>query len=233
MIRNEFDTRKLEIDSYYQILNMIELERPNVSAYSLDESETKSLSINGGQICTLRSTAYLLLYNLIESTVYNSIVSIFDSINDDGLKYFDVIIEVQKYWLNQLYKHDDKKKKDTIIDAIMNIAVQIQNDTISLVSNEISYGGSLDAKTIERTAKSMKIEIQYLQQVYDKNTHGPALSKIKQKRNWLAHGEKSFTEVGRDCSLTELTDAKERVYEYLEAFITSVEKYINDKKYKI
>ncbi|SFC73421.1 hypothetical protein SAMN05421780_1097 [Flexibacter flexilis DSM 6793] len=232
MIRDEFNTRKAEIDSYYEILRIIELESPNISAYNLNEGITTSLPINSEKICALRSTAYLLLYNLIESTVYNSIVSIFDSISDDHLKYFDVINEVQKYWLNQLYKHDDKKKKEAIIETIMNIAIQIQNDTISLVSNEISYGGSLDARTIQNTAQSMNIEIKYIHQMYNASTHGTALSNIKQKRNWLAHGEKSFTDVGRQCSTTELTDAKDRVYEYLDAFITSVEKYINDKKYK-
>ena len=75
----------------------------------LDENKIENLIIDNNKIDTLRSTSYLLLYNLIESTIYNSIITIFDDINDKGLKYFDIIEEIQKYWLNNLYKHDDKK----------------------------------------------------------------------------------------------------------------------------
>ena len=153
-IRNEFVKRISEINSFYEILRIIEFEKPKIFGFNIDENKIENLIIDNNKIDTLRSTSYLLLYNLIESTIYNSIITIFDDINDKGLKYFDIIEEIQKYWLNNLYKHDDKKLKETIIDTIMNIANQIFSDTIVLASNEINYGGSLDAKTIFSTAKS-------------------------------------------------------------------------------
>ena len=41
-------------------------------------------------------------------------------------KYRGPDLAAQKYWLNNLYKHDDKKKKETIIETIMNVAIQIR-----------------------------------------------------------------------------------------------------------
>jgi hypothetical protein len=234
-IREEFDKRVAEIDSFYEILIIIELESPRIYAYKIDieNSREETLQISSAKVDTLRSTAYLLLYNLIESTVYNSVVSVFDEINDNGLKYFDIIDDVKKYWLNNLYKQDDKKKKETVIETIMKVAIQIFNDTITLASNGINYGGSLDAQTIFATAKSMKIDIGNVHRMYDKNTHGQILVDIRKKRNWLAHGEKSFIEVGSSSTLLQLQEAKSFVFDFLSEFIISVENYITNEQYKV
>ena len=92
-IREEFDKRVVEINSFYEILSLIELESPKISAYDANEGVKKIIVINSAKIDTLRSTSYLLLYNLIESTVYNSITTIFDEIKDSRLKYFDIIVK--------------------------------------------------------------------------------------------------------------------------------------------
>lgn len=232
-IRDEFNKRVNEIDSFYEILSLIELESPKISAYDINESIEKIIVINPAKIDTLRSTSYLLLYNLIESTVYNSITTIFDEIKDNRLKYFDIIEDVQKYWLNNIYKHDDKKKKETIIETIMKVANQIFTDTIELASNEINYGGSLDAQTIFETAKSMKIEVGNIHKIYDKTIHGQILIDVKKKRNWLAHGEKSFIEVGSSSTFSQLEDAKKYICDFLDEYITSVENYITNKHFKV
>lgn len=234
MIREEFDKRVTEINSFYEILNIIELERPYLFAYNIEEETEREekLQINAPKIDTLRSTTYLLLYNLIESTVYNAIESIFDEINDNGLKYFDVLEDIQTYWLNNVYEHDEKKKKETIIETIKGIAVKIFNDTITLTSNRTKFGGSLDAKKIFKTADSMKIDVTNLRKIYNKNTHGQILLDIKQKRNWLAHGDKSFRDIGGSTTFEQLKEAKSYVISFLKEFIDSVQKYIDEEQYK-
>jgi hypothetical protein len=233
IIKEEFEKRAAEIDSYYEILEIIEHESAKISAYDIDAAKERILLINASKTDTLRSTSYLLLYNLIESTIYNSITSVFDEIKDNKLKYFDIIENLQKYWINNIYKHDDKKRKETIIETIMKVANQIFNDTIELASNEINYGGSLDAKAILATAESMKINTVSILRIYNKNTHGQTLLDIKKKRNWLAHGEKSFIEVGSSTTYLQLVEAKKYVFNFLEAFIFAVEDYITNKHYRI
>ncbi|MFN0082382.1 MAG: MAE_28990/MAE_18760 family HEPN-like nuclease [Ferruginibacter sp.] len=231
-IRIEFEKRKTEIELYLEILKTANFDKAKLTGYDSVEGKNIDLLFDGEKIKILTANSFLLIYNLVESTIYNSIVSIFDAITDNGVKYFEMIQEVQKYWLNNLYKHDVNKKKETIIDTFMNIAVQIFENTISLASNEINYGGSLDAQTIFETAKSMRIEVANIHKMYDKNLHGSFLVDIKKKRNWLAHGEKTFSEVGTNVSYSEIEAAKNAVIIFLEEYINSVEAYINNQKYK-
>ncbi len=232
-IRIEFEKRKTEIELYLEILKTANFDKAKLTGYDLVEEKITELLFDAEKIKILTANTYLLVYNLVESTIYNSIVSIFDAITDNGVKYFEMIQEVQKYWLNNLYKHDINKKKETIIDTFMNIAVQIFENTISLASNEINYGGSLYAQTIFETAKSMKIEVANIHRIYDRNLHGSILIDIKKKRNWLAHGEKTFSEVGNNVSYPEIETAKNAVIIFLEEYINSVEAYINNQKYKV
>lgn len=232
-IKEEFDKRIIEIDLYYEVLKTIELDNPKLTAVDVNEELNIEIRMTSNRVDIFRATAYLLLYNLIESTIYNSITTIFDSIKDNEIKYFEMIEEVQKYWLNNLYKHDEKKKKETIIKAFMEIANQIFSETIQLASNEINYGGSLDARAIFDTAKSMKIEVSNVKRIYQEGIHGRTLIDIKKKRNWLAHGEKTFAEVGSVSDFPTLLEAKNQVKAFLEEFINSVENYIENQHYKV
>lgn len=232
IIKEEFDKRVIEINIHFEIMACLELDKPRLVAFDSEKEETKQFIFDSKSINIFRSNSYLLLYNLIESTIYNSIVSIFDAIKDGNVKYFEMITEVQKYWLNNLYKHDEKKKKETIIETFMSIATQIFNNSIELASNEINYGGSLDAPTIMATAKSMKIQIGNVHRIYNKDLHGESLSDIRRKRNWLAHGEKSFSEVGGDITFKQIDDSRLHVIAFLKEFIISVEDYIEKEEYK-
>lgn len=232
-IKEEFEKRIIEIESFYEILEIIEMEKPNISAYNINKDKDIILAINNQKIDILRSTAYLLMYNLIESTIYNSIVSIFNEIEDKKLRYFDIIEELRSYWLNSRYKHNNKSKKETIINTILQITNEIFNNTIVLVSNQINYGGSLDTKNIINTANSMKIETGTLYKKIneDKDQYENIFRDIKNNRNWLAHGEKSFIEVGSKSTYLQLQNAKTYVLLFLKEYISSVEKYINNEEY--
>ena len=62
---------------------------------------------------------------------------------------------------------------------------------------------------------------------------------LKEYRNSLVHGKKSFSEIGRDITYNELDDVlgledyKKFTIEHLTHFLNSVEEYIESEKYKI
>ena len=78
----------------------------------------------------------------------------------------------------------------------------------------------------------MRIDVGNVRRIYDENKHGQTLKEIKQKRNWLAHGEKSFIEVGSTSSYGQLEEAKSNVFDFLSEFISAIESYISNQQYK-
>ncbi|NDV57238.1 MAE_28990/MAE_18760 family HEPN-like nuclease [Bacteroides sp. 519] len=236
-IREEFDKRLLEVNTYFEILQLLELDKPKLSAHNIESNQSVEINFDSRRINILRSNAFLLLYNLVESTVFNSVTSIFDAVNSDRhnpkLKYFDVIDAIKKYWLNNVYKHDEKIKKETVVKSFMEIANRIFSESLSLASNYLKYGGTLDAESIEDTAIDLGVNIGNLKNGFDKNTHGEAFRQIKRNRNWLAHGDKSFAEIGQDFPYNRLDEWKLYIVEHLEKFIMSIETYIRDEKYKV
>lgn len=237
MTRLEFEKRKKEISVYFEILEVIELDKPQLSAFDIIGNIEKNVSFDSEKINIFRASAFLLLYNLVESTVFNSVISIFDAINSNShtplLKYKDVIDEIKLYWLNNLYKHDEMLKEQTIAKKIKGITDKVFNDSLALASSQIEYGGSIDSLKIRETAKSLGIQTNTITSGFRKETHGEALTDIKQKRNWLAHGEKTFAEIGQDYPFTSLNNWKTYTFEHLERYINAIEDYISNEKYKI
>ena len=54
---------------------------------------------------------------------------------------------------------------------------------------------------------------------------------VKNNRNDLAHGIKSFAEVGKDKSADELIEIKNKVVEYLRQILEKIEIYLENQEY--
>lgn len=61
---------------------------------------------------------------------------------------------------------------------------------------------------------------------------GEKLLIIKRNRNILAHGEKSFSELGRIYSQQDINKYYKECNEFLNEYILNLETYIREKKYK-
>ncbi|MCT7967126.1 MAE_28990/MAE_18760 family HEPN-like nuclease [Laspinema sp. D1] len=106
----------------------------------------------------LKSHCYLLLYNLIESSIRNGIMAIHDAIEIEQLTYQELHPKIQKLWLlNDLSKslRDVTIKKETIADNLQEaIKVVLDNTVVTLDPNNIPISGNLDAQTIKGLMES-------------------------------------------------------------------------------
>lgn len=64
-----------------------------------------------------------------------------------------------------------------------------------------------------------------------KTKDGQNLLLVRETRNDLAHGIKSFEEVGRDKTIDELLEIKEEVVEYLGQILENIQDYLDKKEY--
>lgn len=58
----------------------------------------------------MRSHAVLMLYNIVEATVVECILAIFDSIKDDHLKYHELEDSLRDQWLRSMMTASDTIK---------------------------------------------------------------------------------------------------------------------------
>lgn len=242
MLKDEFDIRVQEVEKYFLFLHKVEEDYKIITDYT----KTKSFSIDDDLTKILKANGFLLLYNLIESTILNGVISIFDILKIEQLTYKDLSDELKMFWLNNKYKHDPEVKAPTIVRHFYNIIKDVVNSvTVEVVKSRIDHSGSLTTQHIKEIADDIGFSISMTH--FRQNIHKPIFEKIAEHRNDLAHGKFSFSFIGKDYTYkgeTRIIDDKEKIIkfglvhfkdftiEHLTIFIKSVEEYIENKSYK-
>ena len=90
----DYNERKQEIECYYKFLRKI-----SSKSYILKNTRTKRNDCFDDRIIkALKANTFLLLYNLIESTIDKAVEYLCVKITDSNTKYNDVIEEIQNQW---------------------------------------------------------------------------------------------------------------------------------------
>ncbi|MEM8723434.1 MAG: MAE_28990/MAE_18760 family HEPN-like nuclease [Cyanobacteria bacterium P01_G01_bin.39] len=199
----DFNDRSKEVDTYFLIF---------------DNKENIDLELNK----TLRATGFLLLYNLIEATMRNAIEAIFTDITNKDISFNDLKYEIQLIIIDNVKKNKSSKN---LLENLTDISLDIISASFS---SDKLFSGNIDAKKIKRLAMlygfSCTTDVQ-------KTQNGNDLLRIKTNRNDLAHGFKSFEEVGRGTNTEELLEIKDRVINYLQRIVKNIEDYISKQEY--
>lgn len=223
--KSDFEKRKEEINEYFSFLEILNNDNVSLRYNNIDGVQEVRISMKLQKI--LIANTFLLLYNLVESTVRNSIVEIYNNIQNDEISFNDLSEEIKQIWLHKKRKtflmneeRDEsiEKKLQSIINDIINIEI------IVLTEKDIHISGNIDAKEIRKLAKKIGFE---------ESSNGRHLADIKIKRNRLAHGEQTFHDIGKDFTYNELSSYKRNTFEHLEDVIEKIENYIDNKQYKI
>lgn len=262
-VKLDFEDRKKQIEHYLGFLwvSSYNLSIENLDGIAnskiiFDDSSEIELSryldsskyiFNSSLIKILKSNTILLFYNLIEGTIVSLMNEYFNELNLNPTKFKNVKPELKKIWLR--YKHKSFKTSSTnsnqyIIDTIGSILEELliiepktirdyENGTRTIVnfdayhaetkSNEIS--GNLDAQKI----RSLFNKFGLPQITLSCNS----MLTVKNKRNSLAHGNETFTEVGGNFSIEDLFKMNKEIVGFLNHLIQEVENFLTTKSYKI
>ncbi|EGO9737154.1 hypothetical protein BF347_004730, partial [Escherichia coli] len=203
--REDFDERSGEILAYLDLLKFI--EHAGAELISSDNKEHK-FTITSQSRKTLKGAVYILLYNLIESTMREAICLIHETIYDRNIE-FDKL---------------KKNLKSEILKRLKNESVNIDNLISGLtkgISCGISYGtfnkkkifsGNIDREEIKEKSKIYGFSTH---SDYTHTKHGEKLATVKQHRNDLSHGNVSFAEIGKNVSYQDLENISLEVIAYL------------------
>ena len=90
------------------------------------------------------------------------------------------------------------------------------------------FSGNVNREQITKTAREYGFS-------YDtdhaKTKHGENLDAVMENRNDLAHGNKSFADVGKEVTIEDILQIKDEVVEYLRQILINIENYLENQEY--
>lgn len=214
-VQADFESRSGEIDCYFRFLRAfderrVEFLHVETEIPALDSSETEAL------FKTLKANGFLLLYNLMESTLKNAIEAIFDELAAKGVSFDECRHEMRQIVLKNL--------KQRNVDQILPSLTFISTDVIAATFDKSElFSGNVDGRRIREVAKSYGFRWPH--------KRADELLTVKTNRNDLAHGNKSFADVGRDYDTSRLEQIQREVVSFLQKLLENVADYLSNKDY--
>lgn len=220
-VQNEMLIRMQEIEKIVNLVRDIELGH----------------NLGGQNILTttpvIKASIVLALYNVVESTVTNTLVKLHNIIIQKNVRYDDVRRELQDICLIYYQYHSNKKNNPhealDVLHSTLNLIRGVSFFSLSyteMAKEYQLYSGNLDAKEIRKIFTKYGI-------VIPEDETGKKLLRIKNARNKLAHGEQSFEEYGRTLVLATIESYKTQTNAYLQLVINSVKEYIESERYLV
>jgi hypothetical protein len=223
-----FNDRIIEVEKYFKFLKEILSDDTYIYFPNKKTHKQKRLDIDTQRI--LKANGFLVLYNLVESTIKKSISAIYKSLISDGLSYKDIRSELQSVWIHNYYLEFKDSKDSTFksfMKAILDDVLGNASLRLKLDSKKIPISGNLDARKIKQLSKIYGFSCE----TRKVTSNGGKLHIVKKQRNSLAHGDTSFAECGGDHSVEDLLKIKTEIISYLKEILTNIKKYIERKEY--
>ncbi len=215
----EYNRRKEEIESYLSLLKA--LEKDGAQIIDIDESIT-TISVTQQKVC--KASTYLLIYNLVEATVMNGITSIYNRIKDENLTFACVVDKLRKVWWHSRGESISSTGRNNLVERIYEYYCETLSTNNLDFNNFISgVSGNMDAEGIRSVCRRYGVDLV---------PKGNELENVKRYRNWLAHGNKSFSEIGQDTMVSDLEESVTAIFNFLDIFVQNVNQYLESEKYK-
>jgi hypothetical protein len=220
----DFEKRVREIDVYFRHLEAIEEKDGKLSVPTARGRALRP--IDPALIKVLKANMFLLLYNLVESSVRQSLVEIFDTITAESMPYEDASDHVKMIWLSKGHR----KFKDRSAEQIFHALATLAQDIVEIEFGDgIIAGGNLDGRKIRELSQVYG----FSSTVHRNAKDGIKLFQVKKHRNDLAHGLVSFSECGRNYTVSDLRQAKHEVVIYLRGILRNISRYLEQKKFRV
>ena len=179
------------------------------------ENQEKTSFSNNPSFATEKAAVFLLLYNETEGIIYLLFELLFDNIKTNVIDFS----KLKNNMKNQYKKYNDKLKTKLSETDLLRLDFEMYLNNVHI------FSGNLDARLIRKLLQDWGIIDDF---------HFPNETKlrdIKDYRNSLAHGDRSFKEVGRNYSIQEISYISGCIYKYLEKVATLFTSFIEKREY--
>lgn len=220
--------REEELESYFRFVALVETETPRLLLANRKTHKTRGIDEDVVKI--LKANCFLLLYNVVEATVRDAFSSIYDAIQSDRCRVKSLNDSVRSVWFDAEFRRVSAASAtpNSYRSLARELVQAVLADTeISLDIGSLKMDGNLDAAKIRQLCQAHGVSHKTLPQT----KAGEKLLTIKKNRNALAHGSLSFTECGRDFTMSDLQVIKHESVLYLRGILRNIDKYLTKKAY--
>lgn len=228
-VRNEFERRKEEVNTFFKFLR--QTLRTDAKLFFESKKTWKHRPIDVSLSKILKSSAYLVLYNLVESTVRSAVARLNGAMGEEGLTYADARQSIRDLWVtSRLRDLANGANHSTYVEKVRKLVEDVQDRKTAEIPEEfIPVPGNFDANSMRELAGMYG---------FRKNTRtaerrSEKLRVVKNRRNDLAHGVKSFVELSADDTLEDLEVTKRAVLVYLREFTRHVGEHVEKRRYRV
>lgn len=217
-----FNSRYTEAENYIKYLKLIEKRGTRIrlgSSPNLLEIDREFLKIS-------RANGYLILYNLVESTIYEVTTGLYKHL-EYNIGEIDNLIDDLKILV---FKGIQNSTQDNLNLFKTSLTLDFRNSIFQICFDKLKikkmFSGNLDARKIREFAEDHGISLT----LATESNQGGRLKDIKTTRNDLAHGSASFSSKGEVSALT-LEALCNETGHYLKSVITSIDDFLKNQKY--
>ncbi|MCH8253218.1 MAG: hypothetical protein IID36_12270 [Planctomycetes bacterium] len=227
-VRDEFERREKEVNVFFKFLRQTLETDAKLIFEGKKTWKRRPIDVSLPKI--LKSSAYLVLYNLVESTVTLALARLNGAMSEDGLTYADADECIRKLWVDSCLK-DLAAGADhgTYLEVVRKLAQDVQDGQIVEIPAKFSpVSGNLDARKMRELAGAYG----FPENTLTAKRGSEKLRLVKERRNDLAHGDKSFAELSADDTIEDLEKTKNHVLAYLREFLRHVRVHVEQQGYR-
>lgn len=236
LVRSVFNERVLDIESYFELVNNIELAISSGGAVL--RFNTTSYTVKPEQQKIMYSSIYLHLYNLIESTI-STLIEAVERHATMGINGQLALLtaNMRKLYVTSVAAPFELLTNEKRLEKALLLFEQVLNLRPIDIKIPPGGGGNWDVSEIEKLSKSIGVNIALSgplkQKVFRPFRDDKApIRLIKEIRNKLAHGSISFAECGSNHVASDFRKLIDIVKDYLSYIINQYDAYINQHGYK-
>lgn len=227
-VYQEFLDKCEEIEKFISFIDTLDGGRNNtIHSINTETNKQETHIIDTDINKTLRASVYLLIYNMLESTMCNAIDSIHETLHHENIDLNDLSDKFKKIVFHNL-RND---LNETNINKIIQEQIDIREKILKHGYNKKNLlSGNLTVDIVLELARKYDFLVRPV--VEREGVYRPdIIKKIKLKRNALAHGSQSFFECGRDTVIFSLKGIYYEAYKLLLAVFLGLDNSLFEKKY--
>lgn len=184
---------------------------------------------------TLKANLVLLLYSAMEATLIQLLDEMHNAIGVNCTSVDALNAQLLRVVLRTVKKDTDEKVLLSAAPLHTSLFEFWMDDWKSRTSGKDKrvdgISGSVDSLVFYQQLKKFGVVAPTANDRPPSHLTHRALQKVKNKRNELAHGEKSFTDLGRDLAVEDLESDSSAVFGNLQKIADEVDTYLRDQRY--